>query len=93
MPSWNDALTATLDQRAKPIWTRIAPIVILLLAVQNSGLYLNYHQNDSEKRLLKPPIAAGKGSEIFSTISFQENPKNPYLSTACAQHWPLECPK
>ena len=67
MPSWNDALTATLDQRAKAyLDANCAHCHSAVGSAKNSGLYLNYHQNDSRKRgVLKPPIAAGKGSGDF----------------------------
>ena len=67
MPSWNDVLTATLDQRARAyLDANCAHCHSAVGSAKNSGLYLNYHQNDSRKRgVLKPPIAAGKGSGDF----------------------------
>ncbi len=67
MPVWNDALHASVADRAKAyLDANCAHCHSAQGSAKNSGLFLNYHQSDARKRgLLKPPIAAGKGSGDF----------------------------
>jgi uncharacterized repeat protein (TIGR03806 family) len=64
MPAWNDVLTASVEERAKAyLDANCAHCHSAQGSAKNSGLYLNYHENDQRKRgVFKPPIAAGKGS-------------------------------
>lgn len=67
MPVWNDVLNASVEDRAKAyLDANCAHCHSAQGSAKNSGLYLNYHQKDQRKRgVLKPPIAAGKGSGDF----------------------------
>jgi uncharacterized repeat protein (TIGR03806 family) len=67
MPVWNDVLNASIEDRAKAyLDANCAHCHSAQGSAKNSGLYLNYHQKDQRKRgVLKPPIAAGKGSGDF----------------------------
>lgn len=64
MPAWDSALSATLEERGRAyLAANCAHCHSSVGSAKNSGLYLNYHQKDPRKRgILKPPIAAGKGS-------------------------------
>ena len=67
MPVWNDVLSANVEDRAKAyLDANCAHCHSIQGSAKNSGLYLDYHQKDQRKRgVLKPPIAAGKGSGDF----------------------------
>ena len=67
MPVWDDALNFSVENRAKAyLDANCAHCHSAQGSAKNSGLYLNYHQKDRRKRgILKPPIAAGKGSGDF----------------------------
>jgi len=67
MPVWDDVLNASVENRAKAyLDANCAHCHSAQGSAKNSGLYLNYHQKDQRKRgILKPPIAAGKGSGDF----------------------------
>lgn len=67
LPIWDDTKTGTLDQRARAyLDANCAHCHSAQGSAKNSGLYLNYHEKDPRKRgVLKPPIAAGKGSGNF----------------------------
>ena len=64
MPVWNDPLSASVEKRAKAyLDINCAHCHSAQGSAKNSGLFLNYHQNDLRKRgIYKPPVAAGKGS-------------------------------
>ena len=67
MPVWNDVFNQSVENRAKAyLDANCAHCHSAQGSAKNSGLYLNYHQKDKRKRgILKPPIAAGKGSGDF----------------------------
>lgn len=67
MPSWDNVLTGDLEQRARAyLDANCAHCHSAVGSAKNSGLYLNYHQQNARKRgILKPPIAAGKGAGDF----------------------------
>lgn len=67
MPIWNVADTGSVEERAKAyLDANCAHCHSAQGSAKNSGLYLDYHQNDQRARgVYKPPIAAGKGSGDF----------------------------
>lgn len=67
MPVWNNVTNASVEQRAKAyLDANCAHCHSAQGSAKNSGLYLDYHQKNQRKRgVLKPPIAAGKGSGDF----------------------------
>lgn len=67
MPVWDDVFNVSVENRAKAyLDANCAHCHSAQGSAKNSGLYLNYHQKDRRKRgILKPPIAAGKGSGDF----------------------------
>ena len=77
MPVWNDVLNASVEERAKAyLDANCAHCHSAQGSAKNSGLYLNYHQKDQRKRgVLKPPIAAGKGSGDFKYDIVPDHPE------------------
>lgn len=67
MPVWNNVLTGSVENRAKAyLDANCAHCHSAQGSAKNSGLYLDYHQQDNRARgVFKPPIAAGKGSGDF----------------------------
>ena len=77
MPVWNDILTGSIENRAKAyLDANCAHCHSAHGSAKNSGLYLEYHQQDNRARgVFKPPIAAGKGSGDFQYDIVPGKPK------------------
>jgi uncharacterized repeat protein (TIGR03806 family) len=78
LPVWNDT-KATLEDRAKAyLDANCAHCHNSKGSAKNSGLFLTFDENDLRKRgILKPPVAAGKGS---GDLEFSILPGHPEAS-------------